>query len=171
MAVVGAAKQLVQEFRVAARDIDHLQAALRACHEHHITAAHAKTSRDRRERCLGGLAVNRALSHPNDQCAIMPAAAAAAANQAAPRSRSARANCGTAGWMVLADGRRCRGSPARGLRAARVGVTIVNLSILKNGHAKAIRFGTLTKLCEVLDCQPGDLLTWRKQGQQPAPRK
>lgn len=44
----------------------------------------------------------------------------------------------------------------------RVGVTIVNLSILKNGRAKAIRFSTLTKLCEVLDCQPGDLLSWHK---------
>ena len=45
----------------------------------------------------------------------------------------------------------------------RVGVTIVNLSILKNGRARAIRFSTLTKLCEVLDCQPGDLLSWRKE--------
>ncbi len=44
-----------------------------------------------------------------------------------------------------------------------VGVTIVNLSILKNGRAKAIRFSTLTRLCEVLDCQPGDLLSWRKE--------
>jgi putative transcriptional regulator len=42
-----------------------------------------------------------------------------------------------------------------------VGVTIVNLSILKNGRAKAIRFSTLTRLCEVLDCQPGVLMTWR----------
>jgi putative transcriptional regulator len=42
-----------------------------------------------------------------------------------------------------------------------VGVTIVNLSILKNGRAKAIRFSTLTRLCEALDCQPGDLMTWR----------
>jgi putative transcriptional regulator len=42
-----------------------------------------------------------------------------------------------------------------------VGVTIVNLSILKNGRAKAIRFSTLTALCEVLNCQPGDLMTWR----------
>ncbi len=40
-----------------------------------------------------------------------------------------------------------------------VGVTNVNLSVLKNGHARAIRFTTLTRLCEVLDCQPGDLLT------------
>ncbi len=43
-----------------------------------------------------------------------------------------------------------------------VGVTIVNLSILKNGRARAVRFSTLTRLCEALDCQPGDLLTWRK---------
>ena len=42
-----------------------------------------------------------------------------------------------------------------------VGVTIVNLSVLKNGRAKAIRFSTLTALCEVLNCQPGDLITWR----------
>ncbi|GGO65092.1 helix-turn-helix domain-containing protein [Nonomuraea cavernae] len=42
--------------------------------------------------------------------------------------------------------------------ADRVGVTVVNLSILKNGRAKAIRFTTLTRLCEVLGCQPGDLL-------------
>jgi putative transcriptional regulator len=41
----------------------------------------------------------------------------------------------------------------------RVGVSVVNLSILKNGHARAIRFSTLTRLCEALDCQPGDLLT------------
>jgi putative transcriptional regulator len=41
----------------------------------------------------------------------------------------------------------------------RVGISIVNLSILKNGHARAIRFTTLTRLCQALDCQPGDLLT------------
>ena len=40
----------------------------------------------------------------------------------------------------------------------RVGVTVVNLSILKNGHARAIRFSTLARICEALDCQPGDLL-------------
>ncbi|MEW2128970.1 helix-turn-helix transcriptional regulator [Streptomyces sp. NPDC005435] len=45
--------------------------------------------------------------------------------------------------------------------AARVGVTNVNLSVLKNGRAKAIRFSTLTRICEVLDCQPGDILTVR----------
>jgi putative transcriptional regulator len=43
--------------------------------------------------------------------------------------------------------------------ADRVKVTIVNLSILKNGRARAIRFSTLTALCEALECQPGDLLS------------
>lgn len=43
--------------------------------------------------------------------------------------------------------------------AERVGVTVVNLSILKNGRAKAIRFSTLTRLCHELGCQPGDLLS------------
>ena len=41
----------------------------------------------------------------------------------------------------------------------RVGVTLANLSILKTGKAKAIRFSTLNALCRVLDCQPGDLLS------------
>jgi putative transcriptional regulator len=43
--------------------------------------------------------------------------------------------------------------------AERVDVTVVNLSILKNGRARAIRFSTLTAICEALGCQPGDLLT------------
>ena len=42
--------------------------------------------------------------------------------------------------------------------AERVGITVVNLSILKNGRAKAVRFNTLTAICDALDCQPGDLL-------------
>ena len=47
-----------------------------------------------------------------------------------------------------------------------VGVTDCSTcSILKNGRARAIRSSTLTRLCEVLDCQPGDLLTWRKDPQ------
>jgi putative transcriptional regulator len=45
--------------------------------------------------------------------------------------------------------------------ADRVGITIVNLSILKNGRARAIRFSTLARLCEELRCQPGDLLRYR----------
>jgi putative transcriptional regulator len=44
--------------------------------------------------------------------------------------------------------------------AEHVDVTVVNLSVLKNGRARAIRFSTLTALCEALDCQPGDLLEY-----------
>lgn len=44
--------------------------------------------------------------------------------------------------------------------ADRVGVTLANLSILKNGHARAIRFSTLTAICRELDCSPGDLLVY-----------
>ena len=42
--------------------------------------------------------------------------------------------------------------------AQRVDITVVNLSILKNGRARAVRFSTLAALCDALDCQPGDLL-------------
>ena len=42
----------------------------------------------------------------------------------------------------------------------RVGITLANLSILKTGKAKAIRFSTLEALCRELDCQPGDILVW-----------
>lgn len=45
--------------------------------------------------------------------------------------------------------------------AARVGVTVVNLSVLKNNRAKAVRFSTLTAICDVLDCDPGDVLGLR----------
>jgi putative transcriptional regulator len=45
--------------------------------------------------------------------------------------------------------------------ADQVGITLANLSVLKNGRARAIRFSTLTALCEVLGCQPGDLFTVR----------
>ncbi len=43
----------------------------------------------------------------------------------------------------------------------RVGITMANLSILKNGKAKAIRISTLDAICKALDCQPGDLLEYR----------
>ncbi len=43
--------------------------------------------------------------------------------------------------------------------AERVGVTVVNLSVLKNNRARAIRFSTLTALCDQLQCQPGELLS------------
>ena len=45
--------------------------------------------------------------------------------------------------------------------AERIGITQANLSILKTGKAKAIRFSTLMALCHELDCQPGDLLSFR----------
>lgn len=44
-----------------------------------------------------------------------------------------------------------------------VGITLPNISILKNGKAKAIRLETLDKICQVLDCQPGDLLEYRRE--------
>ena len=46
--------------------------------------------------------------------------------------------------------------------AERVGITAQNLSVLKTGRAKAIRFSTLERLCEVLECEPGDLLAYEK---------
>jgi putative transcriptional regulator len=49
---------------------------------------------------------------------------------------------------------------AVGALADRVGITPANLAVLKNGRAKAVRFSTLEALCEVLECQPGDLLRW-----------
>ena len=48
--------------------------------------------------------------------------------------------------------------------ADRVGITLANLSVLKNGRARAVRFSTLTALCDVLGCQPGDLFTVRRDG-------
>lgn len=45
----------------------------------------------------------------------------------------------------------------------KVGITMSNLSILKKGKAKAIRFSTLEAICEVLDCQPGDILEYKKE--------
>ena len=47
--------------------------------------------------------------------------------------------------------------------AEKVGITTVNLSILKTGKAKAIRFSTLEAICEVLDCQPGDIMEYIKE--------
>ena len=47
--------------------------------------------------------------------------------------------------------------------AEQVGITLANISILKNGKAKAVRFETLDKICEILDCQPGDILEFRKE--------
>lgn len=44
----------------------------------------------------------------------------------------------------------------------RVGITMANISILKNGKAKAVRFSTLEAICKALDCQPGDILEYRE---------
>jgi putative transcriptional regulator len=44
----------------------------------------------------------------------------------------------------------------------KVGITMANLSILKNGKARAIRFSTLAAICKALDCQPGDILEYKK---------
>lgn len=47
--------------------------------------------------------------------------------------------------------------------AEKIGITAANLSILKTGKAKAIRFSTLDKICEILECQPGDILEWKTE--------
>ena len=47
--------------------------------------------------------------------------------------------------------------------AEKIGITQANLSVLKTGKAKAVRFSTLEKLCDVLDCQPGDILEFRRE--------
>ena len=46
--------------------------------------------------------------------------------------------------------------------AERVGITVSNMSILKTGKANAVKVSTLAKLCEALDCQPGDIMEYRK---------
>jgi putative transcriptional regulator len=51
--------------------------------------------------------------------------------------------------------------------AAKVDITLANLSILKTGKAKAIRFSTLAAICDALDCQPGDILTFETDKKRP----
>ncbi len=48
--------------------------------------------------------------------------------------------------------------------AEKIGITAANLSVLKTGKAKAVRFSTLEKICEVLECQPGDILEFDPNG-------
>ena len=50
--------------------------------------------------------------------------------------------------------------------ADKVGITLANMSVLKTGKAKAIRFSTLEAVCEALDCQPGDILEYVKEDEQ-----
>lgn len=47
--------------------------------------------------------------------------------------------------------------------ADKVGITVTNMSVLKTGKAKAVKVSTLAKLCEALDCQPGDILEYRRE--------
>ena len=65
--------------------------------------------------------------------------------------------------VVNVDVMLARRKMSSGELAQRVGITAANLSILKTGKAKAIRFSTLEALCEALDCQPGDLLEFRPE--------
>ena len=48
--------------------------------------------------------------------------------------------------------------------AEKVGITMANISVLKNGKVKAIRLSTMEAVCKALDCQPGDILEYRKEG-------
>ena len=66
--------------------------------------------------------------------------------------------------IVDVDVMLARRKMAVGELADRVGITPANLAVLKNGRAKAVRFTTLSALCEVLQCQPGDLLRWESGG-------
>ena len=63
--------------------------------------------------------------------------------------------------VVDIDAMMARRKMTAGVLADRVGITAANLAVLKTGRAKAVRFTTLEALCSVLDCQPGDLLSWQ----------
>lgn len=62
--------------------------------------------------------------------------------------------------IVRIDVQLARRKMSVGEFAERVGITPANVAVLKNGRAKAIRFSTLEAMCEVLQCQPGDILEW-----------
>jgi putative transcriptional regulator len=53
--------------------------------------------------------------------------------------------------------------------AEKIGITEVNVSLLKSGRVKGVRFETLAKICEVLDCQPSDLLEYRRNSEDETP--
>lgn len=65
--------------------------------------------------------------------------------------------------IVNLDVMMARRKISSGELAERIGITPANLSILKTGKAKAVRFTTLEALCEVLQCQPGDILEYREE--------
>ena len=67
------------------------------------------------------------------------------------------------GLVVNLDVMMAKRKIGAGELAEKIGITPANLSILKNQKAKAIRFSTLEEICRVLDCQPGDILEYRKE--------
>ena len=69
--------------------------------------------------------------------------------------------------IVNIDVMLARRKMSSGELAAKVGITPANLSVLKTGKAKAVRFSTLAALCSALDCQPGDILEFRDDEGQP----
>ena len=69
--------------------------------------------------------------------------------------------------IVNIDVMLARRKMSSGELAAKVGITPANLSVLKTGKAKAVRFSTLAALCSALDCQPGDILEFRADEGQP----
>ena len=74
-----------------------------------------------------------------------------------------RFNCITMAIIVNLDVMMARRKMSLTELSERVGITMANLSILKTGKAKAIRFSTLEAICKALDCQPGDLLEYSKK--------
>ena len=64
--------------------------------------------------------------------------------------------------IVNVDVMMARRKMSSGQLAEKIGITAANLSILKTGKAKAIRFSTLEAICQALDCQPGDVLEYRQ---------
>jgi len=73
------------------------------------------------------------------------------------------------GIVVNLDVMMARRKVRLGELSQRIGLTEANLSILKTGKAKAVRFSTLSALCRALDCQPGDLLEWQPDAEDGMP--
>ena len=67
------------------------------------------------------------------------------------------------GIIVNLDVMMAKNKISSGELASKIGITQANLSILKTGKAKAIRFSTLESICDILDCQPGDILEYKKE--------
>ena len=64
-------------------------------------------------------------------------------------------------FIVIFDVMMARRKVSSGELAEKIGITAANLSVLKTGKAKAMRFSTLEQICRALDCQPGDILEYR----------